>query len=298
MGYSCPGEDRTHARREKRQLIATHLRNDPMIRTALDNRVSHLYHYQVCHEEHLTNTLERGIVKFANPNSFNDPWDCKPTFCVPEDAADREDLVQWMAAASAKHDSTLDTAARARRVEEFISNPQLLKSKMAEAAAEMWRQIDKRYRVYCLTTKPDCPLMWAHYADHHRGVCLEFDMRKPDLCAAIQVQYREMYPSFHLNDGKDLSPLYTKSFHWQYEEEYRLIAQEESSAFPVDTMITSNQLYHLPAGSLTSIIIGARASEQDRRTIREIVSRSNSGLLSREARCAPDRYELMIDPPI
>jgi hypothetical protein len=269
-----------------------------MIRTALDNRLSRLYHYQVFHEEHLTNTLERGIVKFANPNSFNDPWDCKPTFCVPEDAADREALVQWMAAASAKHDPTLDTAGRTRRVEEFIGNPQLLKSKMAQATAEMWGQIDKRYRVYCLTTKPGCPLMWAHYADHHRGVCLEFDMRKRDLCAAIQVQYRQMYPSFHLNDGKDLSPLYTKSFHWQYEEEYRLIAQEESSAFPVDTMITRSQLYDLPGGALTSIIVGATASEQNRRTIRDIVDRSNSGLLIRQARCAPDRYELMIDPPI
>ena len=65
-------------------------------------------------------------------------------------------------------------------------------------------------------------------------------------CAAIQVQYRQMYPSFHLDDGKDLSPLYTKSFHWQYEEEYRLIVQEESSAFRVDTLITRNQLYRLP----------------------------------------------------
>jgi Protein of unknown function (DUF2971) len=269
-----------------------------MIRTALDNRVSRLYHYQVFHEDHLINTLECGIVKFANPNSFNDPWDCKPTFCVPEDAADRHALVLWMARASAKHDSTIDAAARARRVEEFLSNPQLLKSKMAELAAEMWRQIDKRYRVYCLTTKPGCPLMWAHYADHHRGVCLEFDMRKSDLCAAVQVQYREMYPSFHIDDGKDLSPLYTKSFHWQYEEEYRLIAQEESSAFRVDTLITSNQLYRLPAGSLTSLIIGARARELDQRTIRDIVSRSNSGLLIRKATCAPDRYELMIDPPI
>jgi Protein of unknown function (DUF2971). len=268
------------------------------MRSALDNNVRRLYHYQSFNEEHLRNTLERGVVKFANPNSFNDPWDCKPTFCVPEDAADREALVRWMAAASAKHYPTLDTAARERRVEELLTNPQLLRSKMAEAAAEMWRQIDKRYRVYCLTTKPACPLMWAHYADHHRGVCLEFDMLKPNLCAAIQVQYREMYPSFHLNDGKDLSPLYTKSFHWQYEEEYRLIAQEESSAFPVDTIITRNQLYDLPAGSLTSVIIGALASEQNRRTIKEIVSRSNSALLIREARCAPDRYEVMIDPSI
>jgi len=32
--------------------------------------------------------------------------------------------------------------------------------------------------------------------------------------------------------------------------------------------------------------------------IREIVERSNSGLLVREARRAPDRYELLIDPPI
>jgi hypothetical protein len=53
-----------------------------------------------------------------------------------------------MARASAKHDSTIDAAARARRVEEFLSNPQLLKSKMAELATEMWRQIDKR-RDYC-----------------------------------------------------------------------------------------------------------------------------------------------------
>jgi len=42
-----------------------------------------------------------------------------------------------------------------------------------------------------------------------------------------------------------------------------------------------DQLYAVPAGRIGSIIVGAMAFEQDRRTIRKIVSRSNSGLLIR-----------------
>ena len=135
-----------------------------------------------------------------------------------QDKDERDALVRWMAAASAKHSpSALEPDERERRVEELITNPAELRRLMDEAAPEMRRQMDERYRVYCLSTKPACPLMWAHYADHHRGICLEINVRQIDLCAAIQVQYRERYPTFRLNDDRDLSPLYTKSCDWQYE---------------------------------------------------------------------------------
>ena len=264
-------------------------------RTALDNGVDRLYHYQKFNAKHLQNTLVKGLVRFARPSDFNDPWDCKPVFSVPEDEKPREALVQWMAAASEKHGTPLDPDERERRVQKLIADPHRLRRMMDEAGPEMQRQMDERYRVYCLTTKPDCQLMWAHYADHHRGVCLEINVGQFDLCAAIQVQYREMYPTFRLDDDQDLSPLYTKSFDWKYEDEYRLIAQEEHGSFDHPTLKTEDQFYKLPLGSLAS---RARASEEDRRTIRTIVDSSGSNLLIRQAARASDRYELLIDPPI
>ena len=83
--------------------------------------------------------------------------------------------------------------------------------------------------------------MWAHYGDKHRGICLEFDVWQPNLSSAIRVQYRETYPTFPLDDGTDISPFYTKSAEWAYEEEYRLIAQEKEHAFGLETLITENR---------------------------------------------------------
>jgi hypothetical protein len=193
--------------------------NNPRYRTALDNGVDRLYHYQRFDAAHLENTLVKGVVRFTRPSEFNDPWDRKSVFSVPEDKQEREALVQWMVSASARHGIALDTSETTRRVEELITDSQALRRKMDQAAPEMQSQMDGRFRVYCLTTKPACPLMWAHYADHHRGICLEIDVRQRDLCAAIQVQYGKTYPTFRLDDDRDLSPFYTKSSDWQYEEE-------------------------------------------------------------------------------
>ena len=140
--------------------------------------------------------------------------------------------------------------------------------------------------------------MWAHYGDHHRGVCLEFDAHRPDICNAVRVQYREKYPPFRIDHDKDVTPLYTKSADWQYENEYRLIAEEERAAFRDGTIKTRDQFFTLPDGWLTSVIIGAKMPNADRDAIEELVSRSKNKLLIREAKPASDRYELVIEPPI
>ncbi len=36
----------------------------------------------------------------------------------------------------------------------------------------------QNWGVYCLCEKPDNLLMWSHYADAHRGICLQFDTKK------------------------------------------------------------------------------------------------------------------------
>jgi hypothetical protein len=40
----------------------------------------HLYHWQRFASEHLETLLRDNIIWFSRPDTFNDPWDCKPCF--------------------------------------------------------------------------------------------------------------------------------------------------------------------------------------------------------------------------
>lgn len=131
-------------------------------------------------------------------------------------------------------------------------------------------EIHKRHRVYCLTTKPDCSLMWAHYAGSHCGVCLEFSVRNDVMASALKIEYCDAYPSLNFaEDGmENLLPLITKSNDWAYEDEYRLIAQERSAANTGGTLMTDNNFLALPSGILKAVIVGCMMSESDREAIK------------------------------
>jgi len=98
------------------------------------------------------------------------------------------------------------------------------------------------YGIFCTSINKDSLLMWAHYADHHRGLVLEFE---PDLendsalLASRPVRYSDERPLLYrtprdildkaLFMSSDesaksiLEPLiYSKSTEWEYEEEFRL----------------------------------------------------------------------------
>ena len=114
------------------------------------------------------------------------------------------------------------------------------------------KAIDRRYRIYCVSTKPDSELMWAHYATQHKGICLEFTSRSDLFFQALKVTYLRYYPVFDMADDDDNMPLMellTKSRAWKYEDEYRLIAQERDQAPGAEApLITDRSLLELPAG--------------------------------------------------
>ena len=63
---------------------------------------------------------------------------------------------------------------RREQVKRLKKDHGLMKRLIMDASHAMQEQIGLQYRVYCLSAKGDLPLVWAHYADCHRGVCLEF----------------------------------------------------------------------------------------------------------------------------
>jgi hypothetical protein len=268
----------------------------PPFRSAFQNGVDRLFHDQRYDAAHLENTLRNGIIRFAQPSTFNDPWDCKPFFRVPDEEAEVRRLVEYMYNASKRRIPEINPAERAARAEFYLRNPAALQKDLDSGSAEMWAQMNRRYRLYCLTKKPDCPLMWGHYADHHSGVCLEFNVRTTDFSSAIQVEYSTDYPRYSLDDDTDLSPFYSKSADWAYEEEYRLVAQEESEALGSGTLMTRNGMYQYSSGALLSIIIGSSATSATAEEISEMARAA--GVAVRKAARVPNRYALTIDPPI
>jgi hypothetical protein len=118
------------------------------------------------------------------------------------------------------------------------------------------------------------------------------------LGSALQVVYCETYPPLDLADDDRqtvLLPLITKAKAWEYEEEYRLIAQEEAEALNRESLITRNNLLLLPDGALTSIIVGCVAPEAMREAVRDIVRRSGRNLDLKYAMRVPNHYSLIIE---
>jgi hypothetical protein len=84
----------------------------PKFRNALENGLERLFHYQPYKREYLENTIRQRVIRFSRASGFNDPWDCKPSFFVPEDRRELERLVRYIQAASEKHTPEMASAER------------------------------------------------------------------------------------------------------------------------------------------------------------------------------------------
>lgn len=94
--------------------------------------------------------------------------------------------------------------------------------------------------VACLCESDDSLLMWAHYANNHQGICVEYDLMDINKVlgfTAVPVIYSEERPCFNFlnpqslqNDSTELliHSLTSKSVEWQYEREWRIIRDKEA----------------------------------------------------------------------
>jgi hypothetical protein len=89
--------------------------------------------------------------------------------------------------------------------------------------------VDENFRFLCFSADWGSPVMWAHYADRHRGISLGLDMLRVN---EKRVDYRkartaQQVPSTQADPAtrdKFVNELITaKCDHWKYEEEIRAI---------------------------------------------------------------------------
>ncbi|MBT4690796.1 MAG: DUF2971 domain-containing protein [Rhodospirillaceae bacterium] len=262
-------------------------------------RPERLYHYQPFDLERLSKIILEKELYFSNPGDFNDPWDCKPWFNadVMTDLDLFEDHLSWFIAVHRKYFPDLSETEIQRRANDVRSDPKLLREMIERVSEDMETTINEVYRVYCLSSKPDSELMWAHYSSKHQGICLEFDARNELFGQVSKLSYLEKFPLLNLiaeSEHENLKPLITKSAAWSYEDEYRLIAQEENSVMSDGALTTKNNYLGLPDGVLTAIILGCETPYPIACDIKELIDQSTYPIKLKRAARARDRYELSI----
>lgn len=107
---------------------------------------------------------------------------------------------------------------------------------------ELSKYIKSNISVICLSKTNNINSLWAHYAENHRGICIEYDIKNcnydliRDLC--FEVDYvelsdntediKEYFEEDHLDLNVMLLPLLKKSEDWSYEKEWRIILHDYS----------------------------------------------------------------------
>lgn len=116
-------------------------------------------------------------------------------------------------------------------------------------------------RILSLTSDMSNLLMWAHYADSFRGICIELEIPESRLSNLEEINYSpfRVYVSDHRDDVAHLSRaiLSGKNEAWEYEQEYRLFSSEK---FVTDLQIKS-------------VFLGMRISETMELAVRKLAGK-------------------------
>ena len=153
----------------------------------------------------------------------------------------------------------------------------------------------QKFVICCFTKTNNNLLMWAHYANNHKGFCVEYDLSNKDILKELEYIIFPVSYSLNRKDTFDNLKLYCeecsgevcwnlyrdvilrKSYHWLYENEFRLIMNSKSSK--------SIKFYPIKA-----IYFGCNMIEDDKKDI--YFKLKDKSIKFYQANISKDKYEI------
>ena len=157
-------------------------------------------------------------------------------------------------------------------------------------------EMAKRFGVICFSLSWSNPVIWAHYADMHRGICLGFDVPKQVVKPIRYLSKRKSMPDISrlpLKQKLQVTQrlLFTKFSHWRYEDEGR-------ASVLLDPTTKENGLYFMDFGNkmkLAEVILGSR-SPTCLRELEPVLGGLPRIPRIMRAAASPNGYKMMRDP--
>lgn len=261
--------------------------------------------------------IERGLLRFTPANEFNDPFECLSDSRLVEDPRwerqiEEHCVTEMMADPVVRrrysHLNATDFDAEVRKIHReryALRIPELkilARDQLAAARVPL--------RILCLAQvapdSGDAFLMWGHYTKNHTGFAVEFDDRHrwftDHLPVAGQphdagpVEYSQSRPGWDFDAAGHAHPrrefVFTKSPHWAYEREYRLI---RFAGTPGLEATNSLSLVEFPLEAIRVITLGINCGTETKKRIVAACRRHRlSDVSVRQAHIHPDEFLLTI----
>jgi hypothetical protein len=238
----------------------------------------HLYRYRAPSIQEITN-LSDAKLWFSSPARFNDPFDC--AYDISIDDVTRVDCAEVLERIS---QGRCTGATIAEMSDEQINEQSKQGLRTAIAGA-----IGKVKGVCCFSEKPNDILMWGHYSAGHSGFCLEFAVaNEPMFDNVRRVKYSDELPrlgieTFTKEDFEQvLGLLLTKSSHWAYEKEWRVLHTQ------------GDFLYGYNRTTLTGIYFGAKMPQQQVMMIASLLRETDTKFY--QMKVSRSRFEIVAEP--
>ncbi|MDT4803247.1 hypothetical protein FQZ97_359890 [compost metagenome] len=256
--------------------------------------------------------LESGRICFSVAQNFNDPFEMKPPMALYENDQAMASAFEALAPKliSEEYDK-LDPKIRALITPERLQVMLMaqFKQRLPEIipackevepllSSNLHQKLHAIMGILCLTESHDNLLMWAHYGMSHAGFVMGFDTTHPffngrrtdhdELYHVRQVKYSDERPRMVLTQTEDLSAFLTKSQHWAYEREWRMLMPLSAASAVIGDGSRQFHLFDFPKECVKSVHLGCRIAQDDRSRIIELL-RSDPSL--QRPRC----YQAEID---
>lgn len=230
--------------------------------------------------------LSRGTLQFTNSLYYNDPFDCHPS------------LMDFSGCPPGRNGSIL---------KDWIRKDQ--ESRHARLRERTW--------ICSLSKINDSILMWSHYADNHKGVCVELNMAHAVIDLGnktygniihnlgLDVHYKDLIgkPDYFKDNINYLEyQITTKGKDWEYEQERRLYIIDPSPqhmAFPFKP--DKNKTYdwkilrvypRLRGESFEAVYLGAKMSDEDKQKIIHAAKKINKNIKIYQMNINPAAFKL------
>jgi len=195
---------------------------------------------------------------FSPPSNFKDPFDCRPKFSLLFCKKDPEE--DWkrffFLLAKFQYGGISDDEARKHADAAILRGKHRNKRWLREADEEIIKVLAECVtppRICCFSKSPRNPMMWAHYANNHKGIVLQF---KTSYMLDDGASYRGFEVDYYrqpiplkryvesMEDSLRCDPLAfarliycSKSHEWASEEEVRFFSQKTYATYP-EAMLT------------------------------------------------------------
>jgi hypothetical protein len=238
-----------------------------------DKDLKRLYKYKTL-DINTQRLLKEGELYLSKPIDFNDPFDSYVDEIIE---GNEDDFINYMKSKLKKDDSYIDKIiSKIKRKE--INFDDVLKKNTSQ----------NYFNIFCMSRNYNNILMWSHYADAHKGICVGFNISHIDE-NSLAIKCRDGYlektktkglnylPIYHVvyniekpkpyniikdNHQKIRDFMYSKSIDWQYEEEYRVVLNDE--------ILLKNPV-KIELTEIKEIIFGLKMSDSNRIMIKEIM---------------------------